>query len=59
VKLVANMSLGAYDIFTAEGNLTDPEWPELSFHAILRLAFKDKYINSVDHAVCRRLRGEI
>ncbi len=58
VKLVANQSLRAYDIFTAEGNLADPEWPELSFHEILRLAFKDKYINSVDHPVCRQLRGE-
>ncbi len=58
VKLVANMSLRAYDIFTAAGNLADPEWPELSFREILGLAFKDKYIDSVDHAVCRRLRGE-
>jgi len=59
IRLVANMSLGAYDIYTATGSLPEPEWPELSFEEILKVAFKDHFITSLDHPVVRRLRGEV
>ena len=58
VRLAANMSLGAYDIYEATGNLPDPEWPEIEFGKILEIAFRDKYIDSLDHPVLQRLRGE-
>lgn len=58
-KMSANMSLGAYDIFKASGNIPDPQWPDLTFQQILEIAFKDKFINSTDHIVIRKLRGEI
>lgn len=59
VRINANRTLGAYDIYTAIGNLKDPEWPELSFEEILNIAFKGKIISSFDHPVLRKLRGEI
>jgi hypothetical protein len=59
VRLVANKALGAYDIYVATGNLPDPEWPDMSFRDILRTAFSDRYIDTVDHVIVRRLRGAI
>ncbi len=59
LKLVSNRSLGAYEIYEAAGNLSEPEWPELSFQELLEIAFKDHFIRSIDHPELRRLRGEI
>ena len=59
LKLVSNRSLGAYEIYEAAGNLSEPEWPELSFQELLEIAFKDHFIRSMDHPEVRRLRGEI
>ena len=56
-RIQSNMNIGAYDIFTAEGNLKEPEWPELSLDEILDIAFKNKIINRLDHQVLLQLRG--
>lgn len=58
VRISANMSLGAYEVFTATGDLPQPEWPEQTFQDLLRIAFKNKMIDTIDHPVLRRLRGE-
>lgn len=58
VRMAANMQAGCYDIFEATGELAEPQWPELSFQEILRLAFKDRFIQDTDHPVMRALRGE-
>ena len=58
VRVSANMSLGAYDIYKALGNLSDPEWPDESMDEIVRIAFRNSFIDSYDHPVLRRLRGE-
>jgi len=57
VRVKANMSLGAYEIFEAESTIPEPIWPELSFETIYRIAFKDRLIASIDHPVLKRLRG--
>lgn len=59
VRVVANMSLGAYEVYEATGDLPDPDWSELSFKEILSIAFKGHYITEIDHPVVRRLRGEL
>ena len=59
IRLVANMSLGAYDIFQAPSTLADPVWPEEKFEQLLDLAFKDMLIKDMSHPVVRRLRGEV
>ncbi|MGB5832080.1 MAG: hypothetical protein WBG92_08825 [Thiohalocapsa sp.] len=56
---MANMGLGAYEVFEASGDLPDPTWPELTFTEILKVAFKGRYITEIDHPVVRRLRGEL
>ncbi len=59
VRVVANMSLGAYEVYEATGDLPDPDWPEMAFSEILKVAFKGHYIAEIDHPVIRRLRGEL
>jgi hypothetical protein len=59
VRVVANMSLGAYEVYEATGALPDPVWPQLSFQKILEVAFKARLITNLDHPVIRRLRGEL
>ncbi len=59
VRVTADMSLGAYRIFQATGDLPEPEWPEESLGELLKIAFKGgKLIDSVEHPVLKRLRGE-
>ena len=57
VRIEANMAAGMYDVMVAQGALPDPEWPDLDFGAILKLAFGFNVIDSADHPVVRRLRG--
>lgn len=59
VKLVGNKELGAYEIFKARGDLGEPQWPDKSFRELIKLAFKERVIDSVDHPVIRSLYGEI
>jgi hypothetical protein len=59
IKVVANMALGAYEVYAAEGTLSDPEWPALTFAELLKIGFKDRFIREVDHPVLRKLRGEL
>ncbi|MER3448117.1 MAG: hypothetical protein C4291_15420 [Candidatus Dadabacteria bacterium] len=59
IRIQANISLGAYEVYEAIGDLEAPEWPELAFKELLRIAFKNRYIDSLDHPVLKRLRGEI
>ena len=59
IRISSNMSLEAYEVFLATGELPDPEWPEMSFTRILEVAFKGRYITDLDHPALRRLRGEV
>lgn len=58
-RMTANMNLGAYEVFTATGTIPEPEWPDEPFEEILRIAFKDRFIEGHDHPVLKRLRGEV
>ncbi|MCZ6651777.1 MAG: hypothetical protein O7D91_01985 [Planctomycetota bacterium] len=59
VRVQANMSLGAYDVYQATGDLSAPDWPEPSMAELLRVAFKNYHITTQDHPVLRKLRGEL
>src|SRR5262249_39763809 len=58
VRVRANMNLGAYEIGEAAGAIPDPTWPDYSFKELLRIAFRDRFVDRLDHPVVRRLRGE-
>jgi hypothetical protein len=57
IRITANMSLGAYEMFKAMGDIPDPVWPESSFQEILKVAFRDHVVDSLDHPLIQRLRG--
>jgi hypothetical protein len=59
VRITANMSLGAYDVAVASDQVAEPEWPDISFQEVLKVAFRDRMISEWNHPVLRRLRGEV
>jgi hypothetical protein len=59
VRVTSNMSLGAYEIFEATGELPEPNWPDLPFSEILEIAFRDHFVDRSDHPLIKRLRGAV
>ena len=57
LRVKANINLGAYEMTTAQSVMSEPEWPDVSFQEIIRLAFRDRLVTSLDHPVIKRLRG--
>ncbi len=58
IRLASNRTLGAYETFIATGDLPEPEWPDKTLQELVRIAFRDKFIDSLDHPVVQRLRGQ-
>jgi hypothetical protein len=60
IRVTANMSLGAYETFVAPQGLPEPVWPaDLTFPEMLKIAFRDRYVDRPDHPLVRRLLGEV
>ena len=59
IKIRPDMSLGGYETITPLGNWSDPEWPDLTFAEILKIAFRDLVIDTPEHPVIQRLLGAI
>ena len=58
IRVAANLHLGAYEIYEASADLPDPEWPDVPFGKLLKVAFGKRIIDSLDHPVLKKLRGE-
>ena len=59
VRMKSNMAARCYEVAKATGPIPEPEWPELQFKEILRIAFQNRFVDSVDHPVLKSLRGEV
>jgi hypothetical protein len=59
VRVVANKQVGGYELVQATANLPAPQWPDMDFAQVFKIAFKDRIITSLDHPVLRKLRGEV
>lgn len=57
IRLAADMHLGAYQTFEAVADLGDPVWPAESWTEVVKIALRDRRIDSEDHAVIRQLLG--
>jgi hypothetical protein len=55
VRVKANTGNGAYDIYTADVTIAEPEWPSVSFQELLRIGFRDRLVDKLDHPVLLRL----
>lgn len=58
VNLKSKREGSYYEVNVASGNLTEPEWPEENLADLLRLCFKDRMIDDINHELLRTLRGE-
>jgi len=56
VRVCANMAAGCYDVFEAQAPIPEPTWPELSPRQLLKLAFKDRFIDTLEHPILRQLQ---
>ena len=59
VRVAPNMNLGAYEVSTGAVNIPAPVWPDITFEALITIAFKDRFIKTSDHPVLRRLRCDV
>ena len=59
IRITANMHLGGYDVYEAEGALPEPEWPANDIEKLVEVAFRGKTITSLDHPVIQTLLGKI
>jgi hypothetical protein len=55
IRVTANQKQQCYVIKKAKRIQPDPEWPNYSFQELLKLAFRDRRISSIDHPVLDRL----
>ena len=58
LRVKADMALGAYAMFEASSAIPDPIWPEATFKDLLKIGFRDRLVDGLDHPVIKRLRGE-
>jgi len=61
ISISANQELGAYTATEAKSKIPDPIWPSkpANIGEAIEIAFKDNVINSPDHPILKKLRGEI
>ena len=59
VRVRSDMNLGAYVFDTTRTVLPEPTWPQKTLQELLKLAFKTSLIDTPEHPVLRRLRGEM
>jgi hypothetical protein len=58
-KGVRLAAVGDGRVEQAAGQFPEPKWPETTLEQLLEIAFKGRVIDTMDHPVLRRLRGEI
>lgn len=59
IRIAANMHTGSYDVYEAETDLPDPEWPTTDIDVFIQVAFRGKIITSLDHPIVQSLLGRI
>ncbi len=59
ISVRADMTLGAYQIFVAKAELSDPVWPEQTFFELIQIGFKGKIVNDPNHPLIQQLTGAI
>jgi hypothetical protein len=56
-RMVSDTANGYYTHFEPTADLPDPRWPDMTFGAMLKIAFRDRMIDTPDHPVLQELRG--
>jgi hypothetical protein len=59
IRIFADPGLGHYRVMKALGDFDEPQFPDKSLGELLEIAFNGRVIDSADHPIIRRLRGEV
>jgi hypothetical protein len=59
VRIFADAGQGQYRIMKALGTFDEPVFPEKTLGELLEIAFAGRIIDSSDHPIMRKLRGEV
>jgi hypothetical protein len=59
VKPFWDQSQKRHRFFQSDCYKNEPDWPDLPLRELLQRSFKDYFIDSTNHPVLRRLRGEV
>jgi len=59
IRITANINIGGYDVYEAEGELPEPEWPAHDIEELVKVAFRGKIIESLDHPIIQSLLGRV
>jgi hypothetical protein len=57
IKIRGDLAGGAYVVYEAANQNGEPNWPDLTLSGLLKLAFRDRLIDTPMHAAVRRLQG--
>ncbi|MEN9722597.1 MAG: hypothetical protein RJB38_583 [Pseudomonadota bacterium] len=55
VRMTANETLKAYDIWEGSIEIPDPDWPTQPMTELLRIAFRERFIDSIEHPIIKQL----
>ncbi|ABA88055.1 hypothetical protein Pcar_0798 [Syntrophotalea carbinolica DSM 2380] len=58
VRLRRSITRKGYDIISAAKPFPEPVWSDETFENLIRQAFKNNVIGSLDHPIVKKLRGE-
>ena len=59
LRIHGNKDTGAYDRFVARAELPEPKFADKTFGELVRIAFKDRIIDSIDHSLVKEIYGLI
>ena len=57
VRIKANKAIRGYEYLRRRSTIANPTWPDLPFQELVRIAFRDRLVDRLDHPVIKRLRG--
>jgi hypothetical protein len=59
IRIFADAGQGQYRIMKALGDFDAPQFPEKTLSELLEIAFNGRVIDTADHPILRKLRGEV
>ena len=59
IRITANSPISSYDVYEAQAELPEPEWPACDIDALVQVGFRGKIIASLDHPIVQSLLGRI
>ena len=59
IRITYNPHTSFYDVYEAQNDLPEPEWPAYDIDALVQVAFRGRIVTSLDHPIVQSLLGRI